>query len=370
MKAWFYPLYWFLRKECRQLYRNLDVRILIVLFPNIILLVVPFAADYTVKDLRVVVVDHDRSAYSRAACQRIESSGYFLITKTAPTIDEAEKFIKNEDADMILEIYHGFNQDRAGSYKGLSIQTDAMNAVKAALAGTYMQGVLADYFNTMTEAAPALAQIDIKKAYWFNPSQNYPFFMVPGLIAYLVTIVPIYLTTIMLVREKENATIGQLELTPLGPFRYLIGKFFPVWVITVVLFFYGLLIGYLIYGIVPKGNIAIVCLFLGPYVVISQLMAALIAYVSKTQLMALLIAFFFMLNFILLCGIFTPVSSMPTWAAKTATLIPVTVFVELCRAVMMRGTGLEGTGLIFRQLLMVFVPLFALTWFCYVYKRK
>jgi len=164
--------------------------------------------------------------------------------------------------------------------------------------------------------------------------------MVPGILAVLVTMVAGFMSSLNIVREKEIGTIEQINVTPIRKFHFIVGKLVPFWLIGVFVFTVGLFgISRLFYGIVPLGSVALLYGFLAIYLVALLGFGLLVSTYSDTQQQAMSVAFFFIMIFMLMSGLFTPIDSMPPWAQVIAHLNPVTYFIDVMRSIVLKGSG-------------------------------
>lgn len=335
-----------LRKEFRQIFRNKALLPLLFAVPIIQLLILPLAADYEIKNINITIVDHDHSTYSQQLISKIGSSGYFRIAGYMAGFNEAFRQIEENQSDLILEIPQGFERNLVRENKQqLFMAINAINGVKASLGGAYLNQIIADY--NMDIRANWVQQpkfnpnpvIEITHSNWFNPLMNYRFYMVPGILALLVTMICAYMCSLNIVKEKEAGTIEQINVTPIKKFHFILGKLIPFWVIGMVVFTVGLFgIGWLVYGIVPVGNLLLLYGYLSIYLVALLGLGLLISTYSETQQQAMSVAFFFMMIFILMSGLFTPIESMPRWAYIITQCSPVTYFIEVMRMIVLKGS--------------------------------
>lgn len=338
-----------LQKEFKQIFRNRSMLPMILLVPVIQLLILPLAADYEVKNINLAVIDQDHSSYSQKLVSKITASGYFKLADYSSSFKEAYKLIEKDQADLVMEIPAGFERNliRNGNNK-LFIAVNAINGVKANLGGAYLNRILVD-FNAelnLEWVQPARFNpqptIEIAGSNWYNPFMNYNFFMVPGILAALVTMIGGYLTALNIVKEKEIGTIEQINVTPIKKIHFIVGKLIPFWFIGMLVFSIGLwIISYLVYGIVPLGSAVLLYLFLGLYLIAILGMGLLLSTYSDTQQQAMSIAFFFMMIFMLMSGLFTSVDSMPPWAKAIAHLSPLTYFIDVMRMIILKGSSLS-----------------------------
>src|SRR5690606_16675766 len=251
-----------LRKEFKQIFRNKALLPLIFVAPIIQLLILPLAADYEVKNINITVVDHDRSGYSQKLVSKIGASGYFKLANYAAGFSEAFRDMENDHADLVLEIPLGFERDLIRqNEQNLFMAINAINGVKANLGGVYLNRIIADY-NTdirlewvqMPRFNP-FPTIEVTSSNWFNPLMNYRFYMVPGILVLLVTMVGAYMCALNIVKEKEVGTIEQINVTPIKKHQFILGKLIPFWIIGMIVFSIGLFgVGWMVYGIVSVGS--------------------------------------------------------------------------------------------------------------------
>ena len=335
-----------LEKEFRQIFRNKSILALILVMPTMQLIILPLAANYEVKNINLAVVDNDHSTSSAQMVNKIVASGYFKLCASPATFEQGMELIELDKADLILEIPAGFERNitREGSEK-VFLAVNAINGVKAGLGGTYLSTIIKNYNQDIllkwaqASKIPAAPQINITASNWFNPSLNYNFFMVPGILAILVTMVGGFLTALNIVKEKELGTIEQINVTPIKKVHFILGKLIPFWILGNIVFTIGLLVSYFIYGIVPVGNLALMYAFVIAYLPAVLGFGLLVSTFCETQQQAMFIMFFFMMIFMLMGGLFTPIESMPKWAQIVAQFNPVTYLIKVMRMIVLKGSG-------------------------------
>src|SRR5690554_5328922 len=264
-----------LRKEFKQIFRNKALLPLLFVVPIVQLLILPLAADYEVKNINITVVDHDHSDYSQQLVAKIGASGYFKLVNFAGGFEEAFLDIESDDADLVLAIPSGFERNliRENEQK-LFIAVNAINGVKANLGGAYLNRIIADYNTDIRWERMEVPKfnpfptIDVTLSNRFNPSMNYRFYMVPGILALLVTMIGAYMCALNIVKEKEVGTIEQINVTLIKKHQFILGKLIPFWVIGMMVFTVGLFgIAWLVYGIVPAGNLLLLYGYLSVYLI-------------------------------------------------------------------------------------------------------
>ena len=338
-----------LQKEFRQIFRDKTILAMMFAVPIVQLVILPFAANFEVKNVNVVFVDYDRSTYSQKLINKIASSGYFRIVGNTISYNDALKMIEKSEADIMLELPHGFERNlaREGSQQ-INMSVDAINGTKSSIGSGYLTAVIADFnrsldINIKTASSSVIGQssvIDITHTDWFNPRKEYKYYMVPGILVLLLTLIGGFITALNIVREKEIGTIEQINVTPIKKWEFILGKLIPFWIVGMIVFTVGLIAMYIVYDIFPKGSIAVLYLFAAVYLVALLGFGLLISTFSNSQLQAMFVAFFFMMIFMLMSGFFTSIDSMPDWARQFSNLTPVTHFIIVVRLIVLKGSGL------------------------------
>lgn len=337
-----------LRKEFRQIFRDKAIVAMIFFMPVIQFVLMPLAADYEVRNVNLSVVDNDKSTYSQKLISKIIASGYFRLQGYNSSYKEAFQLIESDQADLILEIPHGFERNLVRENKQkLLLAVNAINGTKANLGGSYLGSIISDFnadIRMQLVQEPKFSQfpvINVVASNWFNPVLNYKVFIVPGILAILVTMIGGFLTALNIVKEKEIGTIEQINVTPIKKHIFILGKLIPFWVLAMIVFTIGLILARLIYGVVPIGSLLVLYLFIAVYLLTVLGFGLLVSTFCDTQQQAMLIMFFFMMLFILLGGLFTSIDSMPDWAKLLTRINPVRYMIEVMRMVILKGSGLS-----------------------------
>jgi len=340
-------LIFLLEKEFRQVFRDPAILRMLFIMPVIQLIVLPLAANYEVKNINIDIIDHDKSDFSSELINRLNGSGYFKLKNTPGTFEEAMKDFANDNADIILEIPANFEKDLVKENNSkLFMAVNAINGSKANIGASYLNSLIQKYnIEVRTEWLNAPEQklqkgILLEYSNWYNIHMNYRNFMVPGILAILLTMVGMFLTSLNIVREKEAGTIEQINVTPIKKHIFILGKLIPFWIMGLVVLTLGLFVARIIYGISPLGNLFHVYLFAAVFLWATLGLGLLISTISKTQQQAMLIAFFLLMIFILLGGLYTSIDSMPKWAQIITWFNPVKYFIEVMRMIILKGSTL------------------------------
>ncbi len=329
------------QKEFLQIFRNKFMLPMLLVMPVVQTVLLSFAANYEVKNLSLGVVDHDLSPMSRQLVATFGASGYFKVYNTVFSSKIADADLARDRTDLILEIPPHFERDyiREGAGK-VAITANAINAVKAGLAIGYASNIVRAY--SLNEASSVAANrppaaIQVEYSNWYNPLLDYKTFMVPGILGEIIALIICFLTALNIVREREVGTIEQLNVTPIHKWQFILGKLLPFWVISLVMMTVGLTVGWLVFRIPMLGNLWLVFAYTLVFAPCMLGIGFLISNFAESQQQAMFTAWFFLLIFILMCGLFTPVDSMPEWAQWLNVINPVKYFVEFMRLVLLKG---------------------------------
>jgi ABC-2 type transport system permease protein len=345
-------VFFLVRKEFLQIFRDHTTVAQIFMIPVVQLLVLANAATFNLKQTRVLVVDQDRSTVSTGLVHRLEGGGQFRVVRRVPSDHAVEEALLDREVTAVLHIPRYFEEDLV-HHRRATVQL-ILNAEEGAASGIVQSNanaILTDYAKELNRTLPTAphrsnpdarpAPLDLRTQRWFNPTRNYKHYMVPALMVALTTIIGLLLTAQNITREYELGTLEQLNVTPMTKLQFIAAKLIPFWLISLVIFTIGLTIGKLVFGIPMRGNLLLVYLALMVYLVVVLGLGLWISTITRTQQQAMFVAFFVILIFLLMGGLFTPVDSMPDWAQTVAQANPVKHFVFIMRAVLVKGAGLE-----------------------------
>jgi ABC-2 type transport system permease protein len=336
-----------LEKEFKQIIRNSFMPKIILLFPCMVLLVFPWAANFEIKNINLSVVDNDHSQYSTQLINKVVSSGYFRLTDVSRDYKDALQSIENDNADIVLEIPANFERDfvREQSAK-LMISANTVNGTKGGLGCAYLSGIVTDFSSEVrskwirvSDVAVA-PHIEIVSQNRFNPHLSYKIFMVPALMVMLLTMLCGFLPALNIVGEKEAGTMEQINVTPVTRITFIISKLLPYWIIGFIVITIGFGVAWLVYGLVPAGHLSTIYFFAAIYILGVSGLGLVISNYSNTMQQAMFVMYFFVLILILMSGLFTPVNSMPQWAQYITVVNPLKYFMQVMRLVYLKGSNI------------------------------
>ncbi|MGH7628229.1 MAG: ABC transporter permease [Gemmatimonadales bacterium] len=348
-------IFFLVRKEFLQIFRDHTTVFQIFMIPVVQLLLLANAATFDVKQVRMLVVDEDRTTVSGGLVQRLEAGRQFKVVRYEPSDASVEHALLDREVTAVLHIPRRFEEDLVRHGRApVQLVLNAEEGATAGIVQSNANAILASYARELdrtlpvsrggASAAPRSAPLDLRTQRWFNPTRNYKHWMVPALMVSLTTIIGLLLTAQNITRENELGTLEQLNVTPMTKVQFIAAKLIPFWLLSLVIFSIGLAIGKLVFGIPMRGSLLLVYVAAAVYLIVVLGLGLWISTVTRTQQQAMFVAFFVILIFLLMSGLFTPVDSMPDWAQRVAEVNPVKHFVFIMRSVLVRGAGLEAVG--------------------------
>lgn len=320
-------LRYLIEKEFKQIMRDGFLPRLILLYPCMIILVMPWAATMEVNNVRVAIVDNDKSPASERLVRRIEASPYFVLTSVPESYTEGLEHVEKDKADLILEIPRGFEKEQVNGRRASAlISANAVNGTKGALGSSYLQQILTG------------GQASASTLYLFNPHLDYKVFMMPALMTMILVMLCGFLPALNIVGEKEKGTIEQMNVTPVSRLNFTLAKLLPYWIIGFITLNLCILLAWLVYGLSPMGSVFTIYAAMVVFVLVISGLGLTISNYSATMQQAMFVMFFCMLIFMLMSGLFTPISGMPDWAQKITYLNPLRYFMEIMRMVYLKGS--------------------------------
>ncbi|HMI55117.1 MAG TPA: ABC transporter permease [Gemmatimonadaceae bacterium] len=365
-------LRYLLRKEFLQIFRDRFMVMQLLLMPIIQLLLLGNAATFEVKTARMYVVDRDHSETSRGLVDRLQASRRFIVVGSSPSVDVGNQWILERKTDMIVSIPADFERDIVRTRNSqVQLILNAEDGAAAGVTQSYAAQIVAAYANALgaelrpinmrpispsalqdlggglssasTQAvqasvSPISAQpIEVRARGWYNPDLNYRDYMVPGILVQLVTVVGTLMAAMNIVREKELGTLDQLSVTPLSQSAFMAAKLIPFWIIALIELTLGLLVARFVFHIPMLGSITLVFAAAAIYLFAALGIGLFISTLVDTQQQAMFVTFFIIMVYLLMSGLFTPIRSMPDWAQWMSQLNPVKHFIEIMRAVLLKG---------------------------------
>jgi ABC-2 type transport system permease protein len=364
-----------IQKEFKQIFRNKAMLPILFILPLIQLLILSNAATFEVKNIKIGFIDRDQSVLSRELINKFNTSEYFKIYQFYNNQGDAKTAMQKGNIAVIFEIPNNFEKNLIRENKtDISVQIDAINGASAGVANGYINQIVRDFnksvilkYGKINNLDSENKTINIIPEYWFNPELNYKFFMVPGIIVILVTMISFFLSGMNIVREKEIGTLEQINVTPIKKHQFIIGKLFPFWVLGLFILFFAMNIGRILFHVPIVGDKIVILAFASIYILVFLGMGFFISNFTETQQQAMFIAWFFTVIFMLMSGLFTPIESMPYWAQRITDYNPIRYFIEVIRMVMLKGSSFND---VIPQFVKIFLFAIAMNLFAVLSYKK
>lgn len=335
-----------MRKEFRQIFRDRSMVAIIFVLPVIQLLVLSFAVTTEVKRVDLVVADLDGGGASREILRAFGNTDRFNLRRVTRDLASIEEGMRGWEAQVGIVIPRGFGRDlERGRSPRIGLVMDGVDGNAANVAMGYAAGILEHAAPAIapagaaTPAAPRPAA-EMRDRMWFNPDLDSKDYNVPAIVVVLLTILPLMLSAMSLVKEKEIGTLEQLQVTPLGKRQLLAGKLAPFLVISYVELALVTAVALLVFGIGMQGSFIDLAVAALCYLATTIGLGIFVSTITETQQQAMFVAWFIVVYMILMSGFFIPIENMPPGVRAFTYLDPMRYFVSIVRDIFQKGTPL------------------------------
>ena len=334
------------RKEFIILFRDEKNRRVLIVAPIVQILLFGYVVNYDIKDIRVAVMDQARTSESRSLIKTIAGNKTFSITSYPEDPSGLEQLLLKGKVDIGIKIAPDMtSRIRKGRTAEIQILADGSMSNMASIRIAYTVMVLDTFNQNMIKEIKGQSldygHIDARIRAWYNPNMDSKNFFVPAIVAFVVMLLSLLLTSIAVIREKETGTLEQLIVTPLKPIEMIMGKTIPYIVISLVQMILVTILAKFWFDVPIAGSLPLLflatCLFL-----LSTLGVGLfISTVSSTQQQAMMTTFFFILPFFMLSGFVFPIANMPVVVQWFSYLNPLRFFLVILRGIFLKGVGIH-----------------------------
>lgn len=337
-------------KEFIQVLRDRRSRAIIFIMPIVQVIVFGYAVTTDVKNVSMAVLDQDNSLQSREVLARFLSSGYFRLQARVDREAEITELLDRGHVQVLIRFYPGFGRDlAAGKTAPLQMILDGTDSNTAAIIMGYSRKIVFEYSRQiLLQRASRLpagglssGQVELESRAWFNENLESRNYYVPGVIALLVLLVTLLLTSMAVVREKEIGTMEQILVTPITPFEFILGKTVPFILISFIDVFLVTLVGVFWFDVPIRGNLFLLFLATGLYLMSTLGVGLLISTISRTQQQAMMSAFFFVFPAMILSGFVFPIANMPEPVQWLTYINPLRYFLIIIRGIFLKGVGVD-----------------------------
>lgn len=334
------------RKEFISLFRDKKNRPILIVAPIIQLLVFGYVVNYDIRMIRVAVFDQARTYESRMLTDTLSGNGIFRIDYSVRDPRELEKLLLNGKVDLAVKIAPDFSRViRRGETAAVQVLVDGSmsNMASVRIAYTVMA---VDRMNRqlLRELHPQhmeYGRIDSRIRTWYNPNLDSQYFFVPGIVAFVIMLISLLLTSIAIIKEKEQGTMEQLIVTPLRPVELIVGKTIPYILISFAQMIVVTALAVFWFRIPLAGSLALLAFATGLFLLSSLGVGLFISTVSATQQQAMMATFFFILPAFMLSGFVFPIANMPEVVQWLTYLNPLRFFLVIIRGIFLKGVGMD-----------------------------
>jgi ABC-2 type transport system permease protein len=359
------PLLCLVRKELLQLRRDPALLRLVIMVPLVQLLVLAYAINNDLRNLRVSVLDEDHTPVSRRLTEALDHAEVFVPGPEPADSRQLARLLQEGRSDLAVHVPQDFSRDiLKGWSPALGLEVDGTNSSIAGRGAGYALEVISRQAaqiagpllpvgavqdgagkgeatgNAGPTAAGGIGRTVAVPRFFYNPELESRFYMIPGIIVMLVTIISALVTGMAVVREKEIGTLEQVMVTPLSSLQFVAGKTLPFALIALLDLALATVFARLWFGVPLAGSPLVLLLGALLYLLVTLGLGLLASAVSNTQQQAMFTVWFFLIFTILLSGFFFPVENMPGWARALTYLNPMRFFLEIVRGIFLRGSGL------------------------------
>lgn len=338
------------KKEIKQLGRDKRMMFVLFFFPVFLLVIFGYAVNFDVQNVKLAVLDNDRTAISREFVNGISSSSYFEIVETYSEDKRTKEILDRGTAKGVLVIPKGFSRDIYSNKESVKLQLllDGVDGNSAAIIQNYSLAAVQSFNKKLLTEASAKAgiktnlPIDLHPRYWFNPNLETTLYLIPGLIALILIVTVVITVSLSLVREKERGTIEQVNVSSLTEIELILGKLIPYVLISLVIAAMILVAGFILFGVVIKGSYMFLFGSILFFLIASTSIGIFISVISDSQQVAFSIATFVsLLPSTILSGFIFPIESMPMAIQVVTNITPAKFFIIALRDIIIKGVGLS-----------------------------
>jgi ABC-2 type transport system permease protein len=336
-------------KEFIEVFRDPRMKAFIFVVPIMQLLIFSYAASTDVRHIATGVYDLDNTVSSRALVSRFVKSGYFDVVEYISNDARERELLDRGKVQTVLHVDRGFEGDLlAGRPAAVQMLVDGTDSNTAGIVLGYSstviqqfsQAMLADRIHRLRGSARVPGQVTLQTRTWFNENLESRTYFVPGVIALMITLLTLLLTSMAVVREKEIGTMEQIMVTPIRPVEFILGKTVPFALISFVDLVLVALVGVFWFDIPVRGSFALLVIAMSVYLLSALGVGLLISTMSQTQQQAMMTTFFFFMPAVLLSGFMFPIANMPVPVQWLTYLNPMRYAMVILRGIFLKGVGL------------------------------
>ena len=338
------------KKEFKHLLRDYRMLAILVLFPVFLLGIFGYAINFDVHHIKLAVYDQEYSDVTRDLVKGLINSEYFDLSGYLKNDKQLKTTLDNKLAQCILVIPSDFSR-KFYSRQVVKVQflIDGVDGNTANIIQNYVTAALQTFGQNLTaevlmkNGQKNYVPIDLETRFWYNPDLQTTRFLIPGLIAMILLITAAISVSLSLVREKERGTIEQINVSPINSFELIAGKILPYLLLSLFNAAMILIVGYFLFGVEIKGSIILLFLTTLLFLSASTGIGILVSVIADSQQVAFSVATFAtLLPSVILSGFIFPIESMPLAVQILTNITPAKFFIEILRAIVIRGVGIAS----------------------------
>jgi len=342
------PVLEMIRKEFRQIFRDRPMVAIIFLVPIVQLLILSYAITTEVKHIKLAVIDYDRSQLSREIISSFANTERFDLVTIEDDLHDVDYQMKAWKIQMALVIPKNFHRDvQRRLHPQIFLAADGVDGNTASVAMGYAQAILLNFGidlsmkNLTPQGTSSVHLISMSERMWYNIELNSQQYMVPGIVVILLTIIPMMLSAMSLVKEKESGTLEQLMVTPLHKYQLLLGKIIPFLILAYIEMGIVMTAAITIFGITVEGSYLLLAVLSLLYLLTTIGLGIFISTFTNTQQQAMFVAWFFMVFMIIMSSFFIPIQNMPPVLKGLTYLNPMRYIMAIIRDIFQKGSDLR-----------------------------
>ncbi len=335
-------LFYLVKKEFIEIFRQKELLPLVIIAPILQIIILGYVVKTDIENIPVQIVNLSQNKAAQQIVNRITSTPLFKVKEISYQNKEATEILKKGDVKAVILLRDPLSKGKSPlNYPEIQVLMDGIDSNTSAIAAGYFNGIIKNYILEDMERQGLNLPVEARTLIRFNPTLESINYMGPGIVALLLTILTLFLTSVSLVREKEQQTMDTLLISRLSPIEIYIGKALPMAVIGLFQTALGIAVVMLWFQVPVRGNLLYLLLSAVIFLPAILSYALLISTIASTQQQALFFSWFSMVTFILLSGLLTPVENIPAHIRFLADINPLRYLIKIIREIFLKGNGIE-----------------------------
>jgi len=339
-----------IRKEFKHLFRDVRFFMVLLFFPVFLLVIFGYAVNFDVKNIVIGVYDQDKSEMSRKLLNSLSSGSYFQFKKLLNSDHEIKKALDEKDVQCVVVIPYNFSREFYAKREAkVQFLIDGVDDNTATITQNYAVAFIQNFESNLVDEIIKLKGIKqykplgVESLFWFNNDLKSSRFLIPGLIAMILVLIAVVSVSLSLVREKETGTLEQIRVSPITTLELLIGKTIPFVFVALFNASVILIAGYFLFDVSVKGSFLLLFVAVILFLFAGTSLGILVSVIADSQQVAFMIATLIsLIPSLILSGFIFPIDGMPFIIQIFTNVTPAKFFINILRAVILRGVGLEA----------------------------